>query len=189
VAGESIPIRAAKAIAIDGGRRDPSLTVDFEIEHAGDPHTPPIDALLAVEWSTMLLGGGHNPAAWHQIADQRIAHDATAATATVDRLLAGNDQLGITVEMTIDRAVAAWIAPIETVSNSEGGFELVYQGSTTLLVAPLRLVPGERVRLRVAQRVTVQAERFRRDASANRAHQSTPDVAQDIAPDPAPNRR
>ncbi|HEX3427633.1 MAG TPA: alpha-amylase/4-alpha-glucanotransferase domain-containing protein [Candidatus Limnocylindrales bacterium] len=189
LAGESIPIRAAKTIAIDGGRRDPSLTVDFEIEHAGDPHTPPIDALLAVEWSTMLLGGGHNPAAWHQIADQRIAHDATAATATVDRLLAGNDQLGITVETTIDRAVAAWIAPIETVSNSEGGFELVYQGSTTLLVAPLRLVPGERVRLRVAQRVTVQAERFRRDASANRAHQSTPDVAQDIAPDPAPNRR
>jgi hypothetical protein len=75
------------------------------------------------------------------------------------------------------------------VSNSEGGFELVYQGSTTLLVAPLRLVPGERVRLRVAQRVTVHAERFRRDASANRAHQSTPDAARDVAPDPAPNHR
>jgi hypothetical protein len=32
-----------------------------------------------------------------------------------------------------------WVAPIETVSESEGGFERVYQGSQILLMAP-RLV-------------------------------------------------
>ena len=64
------------------------------------------------------------------------------------------------VETTTDHAVDAWIAPIETVSNSEAGFELVYQGSATLLVEPLRLRPGERWTLRIRQQATVAAERF-----------------------------
>src|SRR5206468_3437130 len=71
-----------------------------------------------------------------------------------------NDQLGVKVETTTDRPVDGWVAPIETVSNSEGGFELVYQGSTTWLVAPLRLAPRESTSLRVSQHVTVRAERF-----------------------------
>jgi hypothetical protein len=36
----------------------------------------------------------------------------------------------------------AWWAPVETVSNSEGGFERVYQGSGLLLSWPLALGPG-----------------------------------------------
>ncbi len=53
--------------------------------------------------------------------------------------------------------MSAWIAPIETVSNSEAGFELVYQGSAVLLVRPIALAPGERTSLRIDQRVTVMA--------------------------------
>jgi Domain of unknown function (DUF1926) len=51
--------------------------------------------------------------------------------------------------------VAAWIAPIESVSNSEAGFELVYQGSAVLLARPIALAPGERASLGVEQRVTI----------------------------------
>ncbi len=36
-----------------------------------------------------------------------------------------------------------WVAPIETVSESEEGFERVYQGSQILAVWPLELAPGE----------------------------------------------
>ena len=44
-----------------------------------------------------------------------------------------------------DRAPAdAWWAPVETISNSEGGFERVYQGSGLLLSWPIRLAAGER---------------------------------------------
>jgi hypothetical protein len=35
-----------------------------------------------------------------------------------------------------------WIAPIETVSDSEDGFERVYQGSQILAVWPADLKPG-----------------------------------------------
>jgi 4-alpha-glucanotransferase len=166
VGAASVPIEATKTIALGGGRTDPRLNVEVEIKHRGDTDAPRIDALVAVEWSTMLLGGGHNPAAWHDVDGRRIAHDASAATADSTRLLAGNDQLGIVVETTTDRPVDAWIAPIETVSNSEAGFELVYQGSSTVLVVPLRLGPGERSHLRISHNVTVRDERFGGGTSA-----------------------
>jgi alpha-amylase len=37
----------------------------------------------------------------------------------------------------------AWWAPIDTVSNSEDGFERMYQGSALLLSWPVRLEPGK----------------------------------------------
>jgi alpha-amylase len=155
-----IPIEATKTIWLGGGRTDPRRDVELAIAHRGTAGSPPLDALLVIEWSTMLLGGGHNPAAWHELDGRRVAHDETAVASATTRLLAGNDQLGVTVETTIDRPVDAWIAPIETVSNSEGGFELVYQGSTTWLVTPLRLAPGATTGLRISQHVSVRAERF-----------------------------
>ncbi len=47
--------------------------------------------------------------------------------------------------------------PVETVSNSEAGFERVYQGSSILFRWPVSLAPGERtvrsVRLGVSQSI------------------------------------
>ncbi len=160
MAAEPIPVEARRTIEIGGGRLDPRIDLGLAIVHRGTPDSPPIDALVAVEWSTMLLGGGHNPSAWLEIRDERTAHDATRKASGVRRMAAGNDFIGVTVETTTDHPVDAWIAPIETVSNSEAGFELVYQGSVTLLVEPLRLQPGERWSLRIEQRATVAAERF-----------------------------
>jgi hypothetical protein len=62
--------------------------------------------------------------------------------------------------------VSAWIAPIESVSNSEAGFELVYQGSAILLARPIALAPGERTSFRVDQRVTVSADVSAMEAAA-----------------------
>ena len=36
-----------------------------------------------------------------------------------------------------------WVAPIETISESEEGFERVYQGSQILAVWPLELAAGK----------------------------------------------
>jgi alpha-amylase len=160
VGDRSVPVEATRTLALGGGRLDPRLQLDLELVHRGAADDPPIDALVAVEWSTMLLGGGHNPSAWLELADGRTAHDVARSATGVRRMTAGNDFLGIAVETTTDHPVDAWIAPIETVSNSEAGFELVYQGSAALLVEPLRLRPGERWSLRIAQQATVAAERY-----------------------------
>jgi alpha-amylase len=158
--GGPVPIAATRTITIGGDRLDPTLELSLEIVHRGGPDTARIDALATIEWSTMLLGGGHNPAAWIELDGERTAHDLTRRSVDTTRFAVGNDQLGIVVETTTDQPVDAWIGPIETVSNSEAGFELVYQGSSTLFVRPLHLAPGERWSLRIRHAVRVSGERF-----------------------------
>jgi 4-alpha-glucanotransferase len=51
----------------------------------------------------------------------------------VAQLGQGNSWLGLSVETLVSPAADAWHAPIETISNSEAGFERVYQGSALLL--------------------------------------------------------
>ena len=171
--GASVLVEATRAIEIGGGRQDPRLDLTLEIVHRGSAGDGPIDALVAVEWSTMLLGGGGNPSAWLEVDGRRTAHDATRFESGVRGLSAGNDFLGVAVETTAARALDAWIGPIQTVSNSEAGFELVYQGSTTLLVEPLRIGPGERWSLTIRQQVSVVGERFAGSEAATAWQPST----------------
>jgi hypothetical protein len=70
----------------------------------------------------------------------------------------GNDWLGVEITVTIDRPVEAWWAPIETVSNSEGGVERTYQGSAVLLSEVVTLEPGGRWSLAVRQDVAIRRD-------------------------------
>jgi hypothetical protein len=49
---------------------------------------------------------------------------------------------GVAVNFDAPRARDFWIAPIETVSESEDGFERIYQGSQILAVWPIELAAG-----------------------------------------------
>jgi alpha-amylase len=146
------PVRIAKTVSIGGGRLDPTLSVEVDILNTSDS---PFEALLGVEFALMLLGGGHNPAAFHDIGGRRIPHDERLEVADVTQFVAGNEQLGVAVETLVDAPATAWISPIESVSNSEAGFELVYQGSSVVLVRPITLGPGEAASMRLDLRVTI----------------------------------
>ena len=54
---------------------------------------------------------------------------------------------------------AAWWSPIETVSNSEGGFERVYQGSALVFTWPLHLAPGGARTFRIRHEVSTSRDR------------------------------
>jgi alpha-amylase len=151
--GNGLAIR--KTIRIAGGRLDPSLAVDVELANES---AATVEALLGVEFSIMLLGGGHNPAAFHDLDGGRLPHDGRAEAEGIIRLASGNDQLGVRLETLLDASADAWIWPIESVSNSEGGFELVYQGSSVVLVRPVSLAPGERATMSVEQCATVSVD-------------------------------
>jgi alpha-amylase len=148
------PVEIRKTIRIGGGRLDPSLAVEVEVVNTSDDR---LDALLGIEFAVMLLGGGHNPAAFHDVDGRRVAHDERLEVASIGHLKSGNDQVGVALDTVVDGPVAAWIAPIESVSNSEAGFELVYQGSAMLLLRPIALAPRERASLRVEQCVAIAA--------------------------------
>jgi alpha-amylase len=146
------PIGVTKSITLGGDRLGPTLDVVTEVENAG---AEAIETRLGVEWSTTMLGGGGNPAAWWEIGGSRTAHDGRGAAGDVASLAQGNDDLGLTIRTEVDPPLDAWWAPIETISNSEDGIERVYQGSGLLLSRVIRLAPGERVRIATRQHVAV----------------------------------
>jgi len=139
IAGATVEV--TRTLTLGGDRRGPTLALAVELKHRDGP---PLDARIGVEWSTTMLGGGGNPAAWWDVAGERSAHDAAGEASDLTSIAQGNDYIGVSVTTTTDEPADAWWAPIETVSNSENGFERVYQGSGLLLSWPVRLGAGER---------------------------------------------
>ncbi len=154
VDGVSIPLRATTELRLAGGRLDPVLEQKVSLENLG---LQALDVRVGVEYAITMLGGGGNPEAWWEVGGERGSHDGSGAAAGVDRLGQGNGWLGVEVSTEVSPAADAWHAPIETVSNSEAGFERVYQGSALLLSWPVRLTPGEQfgATIRHTVRVTV----------------------------------
>ncbi|MGA7915765.1 MAG: alpha-amylase/4-alpha-glucanotransferase domain-containing protein [Candidatus Acidiferrales bacterium] len=64
------------------------------------------------------------------------------ATAPAPELRVVDEWQGISVTLLAPGAQDFWIAPIETVSESEEGFERIYQGSQIIAVWPVELAPG-----------------------------------------------
>ena len=149
-------VRVEKTLTLGGDRQTPSLGLHVVVEHRG---TVAIQALLGVEWSLTMLGGGGNPAAWWEADGGRAGHDTAGTAVAITRIGQGNDDLGISLATAVSPAAAAWWSPIDTISHSESGFERVYQGSLLLLSWPLRLAPGQRWAVRVDHLVTATRDR------------------------------
>jgi alpha-amylase len=146
-----LPIRVIKEIVLGGDRRTPSLELTITVENASDRA---LEALLGLEWTLTMLGGGGNPAAWWEADGVRTAHDAPGAAIRHASLAQGNDYVGIAVGTTVSSPAGAWWAPVETISNSESGFERVYQGAGLLLSWPLSLAAHGSFTVRVSHLVT-----------------------------------
>jgi len=141
VDGAAAPVAVEKTFRFGGSRLKPALELATTVENRG---SAPIAFELAVEWNVNLLGGGHNPAAYYETADgTRAPHDVAGEAPSAARLAFGNDYEGVVVAASIEPAARLTWYPVETVSNSEGGFERVYQGSSLLFRWPVSLAPGE----------------------------------------------
>jgi hypothetical protein len=151
-----VPMRVEKRIDVAGGRRNPTLRLEVSLENLGKT---PVNGLLAVEWATTMLGGGANPAAYYILDGERVPHDGAGSRAGLTSLHSGNDYVGLDVATAVTPAADAWIAPIETVSNSEAGFERVYQGSSLVLTWPVDLAPGARTSVRMEHLVSTSRDR------------------------------
>ena len=135
------PLAVEKTFRFGGSRLKPELELTTTVENKGDAA---IAFELAVEWNVNLLGGGHNPAAYYETEDAvRTPHDAAADLPAASRVAFGNDYEGVRVEATAEPTARLTWYPVETVSNSEGGFERVYQGSSLLFRWPVTLAQGE----------------------------------------------
>jgi 4-alpha-glucanotransferase len=156
-----LPVRVEKAFTVGGDRRSPRLALTVTVENRSD-HA--LTTRLGIEWNLTMLGGGANPAAWYDVAGERTAHDSAGTSEGVTAVQQGNDHIGVRIATTVEPDADAWWAPIETVSNSENGFERVYQGSSLLLSWPLTLGPREKRTFRVDHAVTTTRDRSAEEA-------------------------
>jgi alpha-amylase len=130
-------IALRKTVELDGDRRVGSLVIELEILSERG-----MTGNVELEMNVNLSGGGGNPDAYYRWQGNDARHDS-AGRADATGLRFGNERQGVDIALkTTPPAAAAW-SPIETVSNSEAGFEKVYQGSCLLLRWPLQTVPGE----------------------------------------------
>jgi alpha-amylase len=160
---EVATMQVTKEIVLGGGRRDPTLELILTVENRSHRS---IETLLGLEWTLTMLGGGGNPSAWWEVAGHRAGHDTSGSASAVATLAQGNDYVGVAVATTVSQPATAWWAPVETISNSESGFERVYQGSGLLLSWPLALEPGGSFSVRVGHVVTTAVDRATEDAAA-----------------------
>jgi 4-alpha-glucanotransferase len=157
VDGRLVPITAETTIRVGDGRMEPILEWSVTLRNRGDL---PLIARVGIEWAITMLGGGGNPDAWWEIAGTRTRHDAVGGGADVEQLAQGNGWLATKVATAVSPAADAWYAPIETVSNSEAGFERVYQGSALLVSWPVNLAPGAPWSATITHRARVAVDRL-----------------------------
>jgi alpha-amylase len=160
-AGAHVDVR--KELVLGGDRGSPTLTLGLTVTNRS---AAAIEAKLGLEWTLMFLGGGANPAAWWEVDGRRTSHDSGGTAHAVRALAQGNDYVGISLATTVSEPADAWWAPVETISNSESGFERVYQGAGLLLSWPLSLGPGENRTVSVNQVVTTAHDRTAEELAA-----------------------
>ncbi|HEY7590051.1 MAG TPA: alpha-amylase/4-alpha-glucanotransferase domain-containing protein, partial [Candidatus Limnocylindrales bacterium] len=161
--GAAFALSVETEVSIAGGRLDPTLRWTTTVRNDGDRA---FEARLGSEWALTMLGGGGNPEAWWEVDGERTGHDGTGAASLVDQVGQGNSWLGLSVATSVSPAADAWRAPIETISNSEAGFERVYQGGALLLSWVVRIAPGGSWSATIEHRATVAVDRAEEELGA-----------------------
>jgi len=153
-----------KEIGLRGGRSDGQLWLRVGVENVGDEA---FAGGLELEWNINLLGGGANPAACYRSGEEEWRHDSTGSVAPGASLSFGNSFEGIDIALNAEPAAPAeWFA-VETVSNSESGFERVYQGSCLVQRWLLALAVGESATFTTTLSVTQSRDRAAEEVTRN----------------------
>ncbi|HVO71723.1 MAG TPA: alpha-amylase/4-alpha-glucanotransferase domain-containing protein, partial [Aggregatilineaceae bacterium] len=119
----------------------------------------PVDVRFAVELASGFDGGqaldyGHmtvNGGAESLSLAANQEHTGVSRHTTVSSLR------GIAVTTTLDQPCTLWTFPLETVTNSEAGYERGYQGTVYLHLWPLHLEPGAAWQGTITQQVSAHS--------------------------------
>jgi hypothetical protein len=135
--GMQIAASVEKIVTLRPG--ETALRVDYTITN-GDNGT--IEKRFGVEtnWG---FAGGNDDHSYLSAGFGRYSLDEISSNDEIDDLSITSHLWGIKAALEVDRPATLWRFPLETISASEAGFEMNYQGSTLLLWWPIRLKPGE----------------------------------------------
>jgi 4-alpha-glucanotransferase len=122
-----MPVRITKGLTLDAGSS--TLQVAYLLENL--PQNHPLH--FAVEFNFAGMPSGADDRYFSAIEGNRIGHLGTRLDlADALGLNLTDEWQGIDVGLKMSRKTRIWTFPIETVSQSEGGFELVHQSVAVL---------------------------------------------------------
>jgi len=130
------PLRIEKTITLSAGQL--ALDVVYQLTNIG---AEPIIARFGVETNWGIAGGDGPQAYSVWPGGELVRFNALQAVESADEVALVHEWYGRAI-LTTDRAASWWQFPIETISNSEAGFERIYQGTSITCHWPLNLEPG-----------------------------------------------
>lgn len=135
------PVRVAKTFVMNS--KDAALRASYEIVNEGKEK---IDALFGVEFNMTLLAGDAPDRFWvAEKMKEKPRLKETLSLAGVKTAGMADEWARFTVRISSGAKFDAWMFPVETVSQSEGGFERTYQGSCILVHNRISIPPLGRI--------------------------------------------
>ncbi len=151
--GQPLQVTLTKDLTVDGVRvafvkelsfqpGDFNLTTDFRMKNLGDRE---LRFLWMTEWNLTLLAGDAPDRNYfvkgRELSQPRL--NSMGEEGDVTEMGMRDGWLEVEVNFLASKPAKFWRYPVETISQSEGGFERVYQGSCLLLGYEITLKPGE----------------------------------------------
>lgn len=143
-----LPVKVEKNVTLLA--KQASLAVDYEVSNQGEEED---EFWFGVEFNLSLLAGGA-PDRYFLLNGEKSRLDVRAADQAVKKLELVDDWSRFGVSLELAKEGLLWRFPVETVSQSEAGFEKTYQGSAILFSWRFKLAPGEKWQNRVLIRIT-----------------------------------
>jgi alpha-amylase len=135
--GGDTPIACRKTYRVYGNK--PRIDCEYRIGNRGDKR---IEFVLGVEWNFTLLAPDA-PDREITIGGERFEMNSQGETSGLTEWSMTDRYFGFTTRFSADREVTLLRYPIETVSNSEGGFESNYQGTSFIALEDISIEPGK----------------------------------------------
>jgi alpha-amylase len=137
---QSQTVRVEKTFDLEAGSNE--LNVSYVITNTSES---PLHTIFGFE-TNYGLNSGHSYDSFYTINDHKPEDaylDSRVETPVVTKLSLENGWFKLRVQLFLDKAATLWRFPVETIQNSEGGFERVYQSSCVLPHWKLALEPGQ----------------------------------------------
>jgi len=144
VSQEGVP----RAVRIDKAyhlRSPGTLSVDYRLSPAA-ALSAPLPCRFAIELN-LSPTGQDDAAVYYVVAGHQYAAGESVEAAGVERLSLVEERQGYRIDITVEPAATAWLWPLETVSQSDEGFERNRQGTVLMLSWSTALSAGQAFRV------------------------------------------
>jgi alpha-amylase len=137
--GNWVPVRISKDISINN--KNSEVKVSYRFLNRWDK---PVNVHPGVEWNFFFLGGNDTEKSFKFDEKKQISPlDVKLGVEKVNRLEITDRRLNFMVTLEWNETDDCFIVPVKTVSQSESGYELIYQGSSIIPHWRFKLDPDE----------------------------------------------